>query len=135
MSLHTTGGCSMDGGERRQSGTSLEGNCDIGSDGNAGCGVTGDPGTYGVGFNGGGGGVSLYHLFHYICFYSSVYAYLIYRCMRWNCVTQAFGSGISLVPRFHRISTMDHLRILRPGEYRWPISPVQTVILGLISGI
>jgi hypothetical protein len=44
MSLHTTGGCSMDG-ERRQSGMVLEGNCDIGADGNAGCGVTGDPGT------------------------------------------------------------------------------------------
>lgn len=54
-------------GERRQSGTALEGNCDVGADGNMGCGVTGDPSTYGVGFNEGGGGVSL------------VYTLLLYR--------------------------------------------------------
>ena len=126
----------MDGGERRQSGTSLEGNCDVGGDGNAGCGVTGDPGTYGVGFNGGGGGVSLYHLLYRVwLFCSSAYSYLMYRFMRWNFATRESGSGISLVPRYQPISTMDQLPILRPGEYRWLISPVQTVILGLISGI
>lgn len=54
-------------GERRQSGTALEGNCDVRADGNMGCGVTGDPSTYGVGFNEGGGGVSL------------VYTLLLYR--------------------------------------------------------
>jgi hypothetical protein len=105
----------------------LEGNCDIGADGNAGCGVTGDPGTYGVGFNRGGGGVSLYSYSDRVwVLYAS--ADLICRCTRWNSVTRESGSGISLVPRFHQISTMDHRRILRPGESRWLISPVQTVI-------
>jgi hypothetical protein len=58
MSLHTTPGCSM-GGERRQVGSAVESNCDVGVGGNAGCAVMGDPSTYGVGFNAGGGGVSL----------------------------------------------------------------------------
>jgi hypothetical protein len=50
-------------GERRQSGVALEGGCDVGVGGNAGCAVVGDPSSYGVGFNGGGGGVSLFSLY------------------------------------------------------------------------
>jgi hypothetical protein len=112
------------------SGTLLEGNCDIGADGNAGCGVTGDPSTYGVGFNAAGGGVSLYSFTTLCVFLFKCSTYLTCRYALWNSVTRESGYGTSLVPRSHPISTMDHLRILRPGEFPWPISPVQIVRLG-----
>ncbi|OOQ88995.1 putative endo-1,3(4)-beta-glucanase [Penicillium brasilianum] len=56
LSLHTTAGCDMNV-ERRHAGMSMDGNCDIGAAGNAGCAVIGDPSTYGVEFNTEGGGV------------------------------------------------------------------------------
>ncbi|KAJ5924141.1 hypothetical protein N7466_008328 [Penicillium verhagenii] len=55
ITLHTTGGCSMDV-KRKHTGYSVFSNCDT-SNGNAGCGVVGDPITYGEAFNAIGGGV------------------------------------------------------------------------------
>ncbi len=60
MSLHTTPGCSMGGVERRQTGSAVGGDCQIGAGGNAGCAVVGGPESYGMAFNGAGGGVSLH---------------------------------------------------------------------------
>jgi len=57
ITLHTKGGCSMQGG-RDMSGTSRQDNCDVNVNGNAGCGVAVNKGnSYGNGFNAQGGGV------------------------------------------------------------------------------
>lgn len=49
----------MGGVERRQTGSAVMGDCHIGASGNAGCTVVGSPESYGMAFNGAGGGVSL----------------------------------------------------------------------------
>jgi hypothetical protein len=56
MTLHTTEGCSMSV-KRKESGSVLTTNCYNGTDGNAGCGVQGQPATFGEAFNNNGGGV------------------------------------------------------------------------------
>lgn len=58
VTLHTTEGCGMDV-KRKQTGTALYATCDNSTHGNAGCGVEGDPSTYGEAMNARGGGVSL----------------------------------------------------------------------------
>jgi hypothetical protein len=56
MTLHTTQGCSMSV-KRKETGSVLTSNCYNGTDGNAGCGVQGQPSTFGESFNANGGGV------------------------------------------------------------------------------
>jgi hypothetical protein len=56
MTLHTTQGCSMSV-KRKETGSVLTSNCYNGTDGNAGCGVQGQPPTFGETFNANGGGV------------------------------------------------------------------------------
>lgn len=58
VTLHTTDGCSM-GVKRKQEGSTLQEDCYNVTNGNAGCGVKGEPETYGEKFNDNGGGVSL----------------------------------------------------------------------------
>ncbi|KAJ5646229.1 hypothetical protein N7490_002601 [Penicillium lividum] len=56
VTLHTTTGCTMDV-KRKQTGSTVYSNCDNVTHGNAGCGVVGDPDTYGAAMNANGGGV------------------------------------------------------------------------------
>lgn len=56
MTLHSTGGCSMDV-RRKQTGETEQKNCDYSKNSNAGCGVKGEDDSYGQAFNGNGGGV------------------------------------------------------------------------------
>ncbi|KAM5374913.1 hypothetical protein ACJZ2D_006257 [Fusarium nematophilum] len=56
MTLHTTGGCSMDV-RRKATGETLQKNCDHEKNDNAGCGVQSETDGYGAGFNGNGGGI------------------------------------------------------------------------------
>ncbi|EAW14886.1 glycoside hydrolase family 16 protein [Aspergillus clavatus NRRL 1] len=56
VTLHTTRGCDMKA-KRKQTGQALYQHCDNSTHGNAGCGVQGEPYTYGPEFNDNGGGV------------------------------------------------------------------------------
>lgn len=56
MTLHTTSGCSMDV-KRKETGTQLYKTCSNTTNDNAGCGVKGEPASYGSAFNALGGGV------------------------------------------------------------------------------
>ena len=56
MTLHTTGGCSMDG-KRKETGKALQKNCNYKKNDNAGCGVESAADGYGTTFNKNGGGV------------------------------------------------------------------------------
>lgn len=56
MTLHTTGGCSMDV-RRKATGKSLQKNCNHEENDNAGCGVESEASGYGTAFNEDGGGV------------------------------------------------------------------------------
>lgn len=56
VTLHTTPGCRMDV-KRKETGSPRFVTCDNSTHGNAGCGVQGDPSTYGETFNSNGGGV------------------------------------------------------------------------------
>ncbi|KAL2010734.1 hypothetical protein VTN00DRAFT_6541 [Thermoascus crustaceus] len=56
MTLHTTEGCEMNV-KRKEQGTVLQKDCFNGTNSNAGCGVQGQPSTYGPEFNANGGGV------------------------------------------------------------------------------
>lgn len=57
VTLHTTPGCSMNV-KRKETGDAVFKTCDNSTNGNSGCGVRGDPSTYGEAFNANGGGVS-----------------------------------------------------------------------------
>jgi hypothetical protein len=57
VTLHTTKGCNMDV-KRKQTGSAVYSTCDSSTHSNSGCGVVGDPSTYGEAMNEGGGGVS-----------------------------------------------------------------------------
>lgn len=58
MTLHTSKGCSMEGVQRKETGSVLTTNCVNGTDDNAGCGVSaGKSETFGQSFNAQGGGV------------------------------------------------------------------------------
>jgi hypothetical protein len=57
VTLHTTKGCNMDV-KRKQTGSAVSKTCDDSMRGNLGCGVVGDPSTYGEALNEAGGGVS-----------------------------------------------------------------------------
>ncbi|KAL7790879.1 family 16 glycoside hydrolase [Trichoderma ceciliae] len=56
MTLHTSSGCSMDV-KRKQTDKALQDNCDSSKNGNAGCGVQGADGTFGMAYNNNGGGI------------------------------------------------------------------------------
>jgi hypothetical protein len=58
MTLHTTNGCSM-GVKRKETGKVVSQDCYNGTNYNEGCGVTGQPSTYGPAMNSNGGGVSV----------------------------------------------------------------------------
>lgn len=57
ITLHTTPGCKMNV-KRKETGSAVFKTCDNSTNGNAGCGVQGDPSTYGKAMNANGGGVS-----------------------------------------------------------------------------
>jgi hypothetical protein len=57
ITLHTTPGCKMNV-KRKETGYAAYDTCDNSTNGNAGCGVVGDPDTYGAALNEKGGGVS-----------------------------------------------------------------------------
>jgi hypothetical protein len=57
ITLHTTPGCKMNV-KRKETGYAVYDTCDNSTNGNAGCGVVGDPDTYGAALNEKGGGVS-----------------------------------------------------------------------------
>jgi hypothetical protein len=57
VSLHTTGGCTMEDVKRKQTGQASFNNCDGSVGGNTGCGVIGAEDTYGDAMNKAGGGV------------------------------------------------------------------------------
>ena len=57
VTLHTTAGCSMNV-KRKQTGSALYKTCGNSTHSNSGCGVQGDPSTYGQALNDQGGGVS-----------------------------------------------------------------------------
>jgi hypothetical protein len=56
MTLHTTNDCSMSV-KRKETGTVLANNCYNGTNDNAGCGVQGEPASFGSKFNSKGGGI------------------------------------------------------------------------------
>ncbi|CAE6479939.1 unnamed protein product [Rhizoctonia solani] len=55
-SLHTTPNCNMTGTSRTMTGVAASDQCDASVNGNQGCGVTFEPGSFGKGFNTKGGG-------------------------------------------------------------------------------
>ncbi|KAI1168961.1 concanavalin A-like lectin/glucanase domain-containing protein [Nemania serpens] len=57
MTLHTTKGCSVDGVKRKMTGSSLNTNCYNNTNNNAGCGVSGPPESFGIGYNSAQGGI------------------------------------------------------------------------------
>ncbi|KAI1504117.1 concanavalin A-like lectin/glucanase domain-containing protein [Biscogniauxia marginata] len=57
MTLHTTEGCTMGGVRRKMTGSSLQGTCYNGTNGNAGCGVRGEADSYGATYNDAEGGI------------------------------------------------------------------------------
>ncbi|PRP82859.1 endo-1,3(4)-beta-glucanase [Planoprotostelium fungivorum] len=58
ITLHTSSGCTLDGGAQWQTGSTISGNCDANVNGNAGCGVRANKANaYGDNFNRNGGGV------------------------------------------------------------------------------
>lgn len=60
VSIHTTAGCKMNV-KRKETGSPVFSSCDNGTHGNSGCGVLGDPSTYGKVMNANGGGVRPIH--------------------------------------------------------------------------
>lgn len=57
MTLHTSKGCTMTDVKRKMTGEALQGNCLNSTNANAGCGVSGEPNTFGAALNDNGGGV------------------------------------------------------------------------------
>lgn len=98
VTLHTTPGCSMNV-KRKETGDAVFKTCDNSTNGNSGCGVRGDPSSYGEAFNANGGGVSRSLLIELPSYRSQLDTNII-RSMPLNSVKQVSEPGSSPVVPF-----------------------------------
>jgi hypothetical protein len=108
VTLHTTAGCSMDV-KRKETGSPRYTTCGNETHSNSGCGVQGDPATYGPAFNDLGGGVSIPSL------RSTMALTRLYRSMRLSSVTLEFVPGFGRETLFLPISQTLPESLIQPS--------------------